>query len=275
MGVFPSCSHGSAMEIGRFGRLPLHVSYTMITSAINNQSHSLPASTDTISRASLLDGSAMAAIRALAPPEMVFRTEEELESSITDTLALWTGTDDIYVFAYGSLMWNPAVHYEEALQATIKGWSRKFCLWMYLARGSVAWPGLMLALDRGGSCRGMLFRISAGKVRDELSLLWRREMLSDAYEARWVNAFMRNDSTKAVRALTFVINRKNTRYTRSLTDDQVAHYITTGKGNLGTSATYFESTVNALHNMGIVDASIERVRSAIARLASSPGQVEI
>lgn len=218
-----------------------------------------------ITRASLADGSAMAAIRASAPASMQLRSEPELLQSLAETLQGHDLQDGLYVFGYGSLMWNPAFLYQEALTATVRGWSRKFCLWLYLARGSLQAPGLMLSLDRGGTCRGMVFRIPAAMVQEELQLLWRREMLSGAYQARWVTATVAGQSVKA---LTFVINRRHERYATHLSDEQIAHYIATGTGTLGTCQDYFDATVTKLEAMGIRDAAIERIRSAVARRAA-------
>ncbi len=225
-------------------------------------SASLPPAPLGITRASLLDGSAMAAVRASAPPEMKFRTDAELQQSLGETLEGHDTAEGIYVFGYGSLMWNPAFLYQEALAATVRGWSRRFCLWLYLARGSTACPGLMLSLDRGGACRGMVFHIPAEMVRGELLLLWRREMLSSAYRARWVTASV---DGRPVKALAFVINRQHERYAQNLSDDQVAHYIATGSGTLGTCQAYFDATVDKLETMGIRDAGLERIRSAVGR----------
>jgi cation transport protein ChaC len=218
-----------------------------------------------ITRASLADGSALAAIRASAPASVQLRSEPELLQSLAETLQGHDLEDGLYVFGYGSLMWNPAFLYQEALAATVHGWSRKFCLWLYLARGSLEAPGLMLSLDRGGVCRGMVFRIPAAMVQEELQLLWRREMLSGAYQARWVTATV---AGQAVKALTFVINRRHERYARHLSDEQIAHYIATGTGTLGTCQDYFDATVTKLEALGIRDAAMERIRSAVARRVS-------
>jgi cation transport protein ChaC len=117
----------------------------------------------------------------------------------------------------------------------------------------------MLALDRGGACRGMVFRIAAADVRHELGLLWRREMLTGAYEARWITAQV---SERPVRALTFVANRRHARYAGSLSGEETARFIATGKGRLGTCSAYFEATIAALEGLQIKDAGIERLRRA-------------
>jgi cation transport protein ChaC len=218
-----------------------------------------------VTRDALHDGSLLAAIRASAPPGTRLRDEAELQRSLADTLKGHDPQTDVHVFGYGSLMWNPAFHHAEAMAAKVRGWHRAFRLWIYMARGTPSEPGLMLALDRGGACRGMLFRIDAAHAQAELSLLWRREMLSGAYEARWVRA---DGPCGPVRALTFVANRKHERYVAHLTGDEIAHYLATGKGSLGTCLAYFESMAATLARMGIRDAAIERVRRAVQRRAA-------
>lgn len=221
----------------------------------------LPATGFFITRESLGNGSLPAAIRASAPPGMVLRSDAELAESLETALQGHDPADDVHVFGYGSLMWNPAFHYADSVPASVRGWRRRFCVWLYMARGTPETPGLMLALDRGGACRGMSFRIPAPKVREELALLWQREMLTGTYQARWVMAMA---GEKPVRALTFVVNRAHTRYAGSLSDDQAAHFILTGRGGLGTCADYFERTLTALEGLGIQDAGIERLRRAMS-----------
>jgi cation transport protein ChaC len=120
----------------------------------------------------------------------------------------------------------------------------------------------MLALDRGGACHGLLFRIEAAKVRCEARLLWRREMLAGSYDARWVRA-RAGDST--VRALTFVANRHSGRYIGTQPIESVAQLVRTGQGPLGTSRAYFERTLQVLERLGIRDLGMERLRQALLR----------
>ena len=220
-----------------------------------------PPSETGFTRDSLVDGSMLAAIRANAPAGTVMRSDAELDASVEETLHDWNGREDIWLFGYGSLMWNPAFHYAEAVKGRVNGWSRRFCLWLHMARGTPEKPGLMLALDRGGACNGMLFRIAAADVRHELGLLWRREMLTGAYDARWVGALV---GQQPVRALTFVANRRHPRYARALTAAEIVGFIATGQGRLGTCAAYFEATLAALEGLRIKDAGIERLRQAFA-----------
>src|SRR3978361_1455145 len=157
-----------------------------------------------ITREGLADGSLLANIRTRLLPGMVVRSDAEIVESLEQTLAAHDPATDVWVFGYGSLMWNPAFAYAERRVGVIRGWHRRFCLWLEMGRGSPDNPGLMLALDRGGTCRGVAFRIPAQDVRSELLLLWRREMFGPASLARWVQVHTAHASFPAI---TFVVNR--------------------------------------------------------------------
>ena len=216
-----------------------------------------------ITRERLRDGSHLADIRARPVPGYTIRTDAELEASLDAALAGHAG-GDLWLFGYGSLMWNPAILSEEERPATVRGWHRRFCLWLTRGRGTPESRGLMLALDRGGTCRGIAFRIAAERVRDELLLVWRREMLSGAYLARWVTIAFPEGS---VAALTFVVNRDHPRYAGALPEAATAERIATAAGELGSCRDYFDRTVDALHALGIRDAALERVARALGARA--------
>jgi len=214
-------------------------------------------------RERLAKGTLLESLRADPPPGICIRTDAELDRSMEDSLGHHDPATDLHVFGYGSLMWNPAMEVTQTGIARVQGWHRRFCLRLLLGRGTVAEPGVMLALDRGGSCRGLLFRIEAAKVQAEMRLLWRREMLAGSYDARWVTA---RSSGVTVRALTFVANRHHERYLGARPIHDVVRLIRTGRGPLGTSRAYFDSTLQTLERLRIRDLGMERLRLAI-RLA--------
>jgi cation transport protein ChaC len=120
----------------------------------------------------------------------------------------------------------------------------------------------MLALDRGGSCRGVAFRIDARKVEEELLILWRREMLGGSYEARWLDA---KSCDGPIKVVTFVANRHNSRFTNLLSDEEVAERIAVARGPLGSCAEYLLNTVEHLEALGFRDQSLERIRTLVER----------
>ncbi len=121
-----------------------------------------------ISRSSLEDGSFLERARAI--PGLAVRSDGELEASLDETLAARPTDAPVWLFGYGSLMWNPAFSFAERRIGTLRGWHRRFCLWLRLGRGTPERPGLMLALDRGGTTRGIAFRLAQGEERAEGSL---------------------------------------------------------------------------------------------------------
>jgi cation transport protein ChaC len=220
-----------------------------------------------ITRERLRDGSHLAAMRASATPDYTIRSDAELDASLDQALAGHPAGDDVWVFGYGSLMWNPAFHFAEQRPGIVRGYHRRFCLWLNRGRGSPACPGLMLALDRGGACRGILFRIPAAEARSELLLIWRREMLSGAYLARWVTA---DTASGPIRAVTFVVNQAHKRYAGRLSEAATAERISAAAGELGSCLDYFERTIHALQLLGVRDAAMERLEAAIqARTAQA------
>jgi cation transport protein ChaC len=171
-------------------------------------------------------------------------------------------TQDLWVFGYGSLIWNPAFEFAEQRLALLHGWHRRFCLKMYLGRGTPQTPGLMLALDHGGACKGVAFRIAADKIREELGVLWLREMYGGAYHARWVNL---QAGGERFRAVTFVINKAHPRYLKELSVEQTAAFIATGCGALGSCREYLENTVAHLQALGLRDAGLARIVAALPK----------
>jgi len=217
-----------------------------------------------ITRQSLLDGSMLERVRnyAKAFPDMMHRTEEEMAALLEKALGEHDASQDLYVFGYGSLIWNPAFHYISQSPATLHGWHRRFCLKMFAGRGTPETPGLMLALDHGGACKGVAFRIGAEQAREELGILWRREMFGGSYNARWVK-LKTPDGEK--RAITFVSNRKHPRYIPEICDMETAKLIATGCGDLGTCREYLENTVEHLAALGMRDAGLTRIVKALPK----------
>jgi cation transport protein ChaC len=203
---------------------------------------------------------------AAANPEMTIRSEAEMAALLEGMLAQHDPAADVHVFGYGSLIWNPAFHYVDKHPALVRGLHRRFCLKLVAGRGSPETPGLMLALDYGGACKGVVFRIAARAAREELGLLWWREMYGGAYNARWVRAMTPGGP---VRAITFVINRAHPRYTPELSVEQTAALIATGVGDLGSCREYLDNTVRHLAQLGLRDAGLERIAAALPQAAES------
>jgi len=177
-------------------------------------------------------------------------SETQLQESLIQTLLHHPPNSDVWLFAYGSLIWNPIFKFVEQRIGTIYGWHRRFCLWVPRGRGTPENRGLVLGLDRGGSCRGIAYRIAAADVSSELPLLWRREMVVGSYIPRWVGVF---DGDQTLPAITFVINRLHRAYAGKISLETTINSIATASGELGPCADYLMQTVNGLMQVGIKD----------------------
>lgn len=223
----------------------------------------------TITREGLRDGSLLADARRRLPPGTQLLSEDEIQADLDARLASHPPDADAWLFGYGSLMWNPALDYAEHRAGSVRGWHRRFCLWLHVGRGTPQNPGLMLALDRGGSCAGMLFRIPAAEARSELLLAWRRELFTGAYHSRWVTVHTHEGP---VRAVTFVVNRSHPRYAGRLDEPAVADRLASASGNLGSCADYLSSTLDALRQLGLRDRGLERLQQEVnARMQAMSG----
>ncbi|MFM0289309.1 gamma-glutamylcyclotransferase [Paraburkholderia megapolitana] len=229
------------------------------------------ATNNVITRERLKDGSLLAEWRATAPAGSPVRSDEEIAASLKAALAERPAEGDVWVFGYGSLIWNPTFEFVEQRTALLQGWHRRFCVWTKGGRGSPDAPGLTLALDRGGSCRGIAFRLDPKQVDEELFILWRREMVSGVYEARWVDIKVENEKTivQKARAITFVANRSHDRFTDQLSDDEIARRIAAARGPLGTCQEYFMNTIGHLEALGLRDVGLERIRRCMSASETS------
>ena len=160
----------------------------------------------------------------------------------------------IWVFGYGSLIWNPAFRHTASRTAQVFGYHRSFCIKTPLGRGSPEYPGLVLALDAGGSCNGVAFRLPARNMREELSVVWAREMaVSGSYRAVWVRA---KTAKGRINAVTFAINRESDRYAGKLSEEELVERLSIASGYLGSCAEYLDNTVTHMRERGIQDAQM-------------------
>jgi glutathione-specific gamma-glutamylcyclotransferase len=209
-----------------------------------------------ITRDALRDGSLIEAARRRVPAGTRIRTDAEIAACLETMLADHPPREDVWLFGYGSLMWNPAMHFAEHRGGRVLGWHRAYCLWLEAGRGSPENPGLMLALDRGGAAAGALFRVPAAEARDELLLPFRRELFTFSYEPRWVKVATHGGP---VRAVTFVANQQGPRYVHRLDLEQVARHVATASGTLGSCMEYLDRTLKSLDALGLSDRMLREV----------------
>ncbi|AZO69603.1 MAG: gamma-glutamylcyclotransferase [Mesorhizobium sp.] len=196
-------------------------------------------------------------------PGLVYYTEEDYDAAVHETLASHPRGEDLWLFAYGSLIWKPEVEHTEERIGTAHGWHRSFCLKMTRWRGTREQPGLMMALDRGGQCRGMLYRLAGNTVEWQLGKLVRREMKAKppSNPPRWLTV---KTHQGPVRALAFVMNRESGAYTGKLPPDEVADIVAKACGHLGSCAEYLYNTISHLEERGIRDSNLWRLQRLVA-----------
>jgi cation transport protein ChaC len=200
-------------------------------------------------------------------PGAVYLTDEDYEGVVRDMLAQ-APPGDLWLFGYGSLLWKPAFKFAESRPATVRGWHRSFCIRVARFRGTRDLPGLMMALDRGGQCRGMVFRVPAEQAEATLHALFRRELVvrPPGTPPRWLTALT---DTGPLRALGFVVDRRSPFYSGGLAPEAVADVVARAAGHWGSCAEYLHNTVAHLEELGIRDRNLWRLQALVAeRLAS-------
>jgi len=226
-----------------------------------------------VTRENLSSGSLARLVAERNDDKTRLASDEELLASRRALVPDAADTSDIWVFGYGSLIFNPVMDYVERARGRIYGHHRRFCLWTRLGRGSPDCPGLVLALDRGGSCTGVAYRLNPDVAIAELDLLWRREMVTLAYRASWLTFHPDGHNDGAgKRAISFVSRPERENFAGPMTLDQEADVIASASGFIGPCRDYLFDTVKALEADGISDPHLKKLQRAVERrLASEEG----
>jgi cation transport protein ChaC len=192
-------------------------------------------------------------------------TAEQQAASLHQALAGWNGMSPLWLFGYGSLIWNPEVTFDRRITARVHGYHRRLCLWSRVNRGTLDCPGLVAGLDRGGSCAGVAYRLPAKTARDELERLWDREMFMGSYAPRWLDCRLvgtggNTGDRPLVSALAFVVRRDAQNYAGKLTEPEILAVFERGScGRFGTSLDYLVKTVSSLREHGLRDPHLEQL----------------
>jgi cation transport protein ChaC len=187
-------------------------------------------------------------------------TPQAIAASLETTLAA-RPPGALWVLAYGSLMWNPLLDFADSVAATLQGWRRSFCLRVEAGRGSPAQPGRMLALEPGGSTQCLALRLHEDRVREELGLLWTREMVAGAYRPAWVPVALADGRT--VQAVAFLADPVWPGYEYDARAETVAPIVATASGALGSNAEYLHCLAAALQANRMEDGYIAAVLHAL------------
>jgi cation transport protein ChaC len=219
-----------------------------------------------LNREFLLSGRLADEIRRWSPETRIL-PDEERRASLHAMLASRpeqggsAAGQGVWVFAYGSLIWNPMVAFAERKAAHTPDWHRSFCLATKGGRGTPENPALMLGLRPGGGCTGVAFRIEEPLVEAELDLLWRREMVARGYIPRWVP--LSDSAGRHIGAgIAFTIDPEGPGYCE-YDDAEVARRLATARGPMGTAAEYLYRTRDGLRELGIQCPFVERIAAMV------------
>jgi cation transport protein ChaC len=172
----------------------------------------------------------------------------------------------MWVFAYGSLIWRPGFEHAGQHRALLRGWHRSFCLWSTRYRGTPERPGLVLGLDRGGACQGVAFRVPGRSAAEVLRYLDDRELPDGAevvYHRRVVPVRVADLGGATVPAVAYVVNRASRNYVPRLPADRAAAVIAAGIGQMGPNRDYLLNTLGHLTQLGVRDQGLERIAALL------------
>ena len=164
---------------------------------------------------------------------------------------------DFWVFAYGSLMWNPGFNYTDSAPAHLFGYHRRLCLWSVRYRGNENQPGLVLGLDKGGSCRGFAYKVDHNDTDEVLDYLCQRELVTGAYHSRICAIELPNQSR--VDALTFISKRDHPHYATRLNLQQTVAVVNKARGSRGCNAEYVINTVKQMTKINITNTELHKL----------------
>jgi cation transport protein ChaC len=191
-------------------------------------------------------------------------SDQQLEDSRRAMLGCLDTPQDLWLFGYGSLMWDPGVHFAEVRQADLRGFERRFSYKTTMGRGTPDCPALTLSLEpSAGSCRGLVFRIAADRAEVESGMVWRREMLRNGYCPTWLPV---TTPQGPVTALGFVSNRGHEGYAGDLSLVQAAGIIATACGVIGSNRDYLEQLAAQLDTLSIADPYISQLLQQVQAL---------
>jgi glutathione-specific gamma-glutamylcyclotransferase len=172
------------------------------------------------------------------------------------TLREWGGSEDLWVFAYASLIWRPDFDFVERLPARVHGWHRALKMWSRVNRGTPECPGLVFGLLSGGSCHGMVLRVDRQHAVGTLQALWEREMITGVYDPKWLPCHTPHGT---VRALAFTLSRKSPNHTGELSEERYRQIFAQSSGRYGTTLEYARTTLEELRRHKIRDRMLERL----------------
>lgn len=188
------------------------------------------------------------------------RQREAMDARAIDT--------DLWVFGYGSLIWRPGFDFEERTLAVVRGYRRALCVYSHVHRGTPERPGLVLGLDRGGSCKGVAFRVAAARAEETIAYLRAREQVTMVYREITLGATLADG--RSIKALSYAVDRSHLQYAGALDLPEVERLVRQGVGVSGPNPEYVRNTYAHMREIGIVDASLAALVRRFERVPPTP-----
>jgi len=174
--------------------------------------------------------------------------------------------DDFWIFAYGSLMWDPGFAYLEAQPGVVHGYHRSLCVLSTVYRGTPQHPGLVLGMSRGGSCSGVAFRVAAKCIEQTRVYLDRREQVTRVYCPKFLRTTLHDGRT--VSTYTFIARREHSQFVGGLSLPEQARLVAQGVGQKGPAMDYLANTVQHMNALGITKTQLHQVLNLAKNLAA-------
>ena len=182
-------------------------------------------------------------------------------ASLAATMAAAPVAGQVWVFAYGSLIWDPCFAYAERRVGALAGYRRSFCFWSISARGSPERPGLGMALVEGADrCHGLVYRLAPAELEAGLDALWAREMAGGVYRPVWLPVATGDGD---VQAIVFTAEQTHDQFAGPLSVDETAAHIAAASGTRGPCRDYLARVVDNLATLGLRDAALDDLRRRV------------
>jgi cation transport protein ChaC len=192
-----------------------------------------------------------------SPEKLLLVAVQAMPTKILPETELSKG--DLWVFGYGSLMWRPGFEFMEQVPARLIGEHRALCVYSFDHRGTPEKPGLVLGLDRGGACRGIVFRVAAHRRSDTVEYLRSREQTTNVYREVMRSVWLENEARHRVSALAYVVDRGHVQYAGRLSLSEQLRYVQQGHGRSGNNRDYVLSTVTSIEKQGFRDPQLHQL----------------
>lgn len=218
-----------------------------------------------LNRESLANGNYLQSFKDT--PGVDWWSREQIIASMQATLAKRPDGEAVWLFAYGSLIWNPQCHFAESVPAHLKGWRRSFCMRLMAGRGSPEQPGRMLSLAPGGETKGLALRFAEENLEQELLMVWLREMVSGSYYPDWAELALADG--RKVQAIIFRAHPQSQLHENDDSIETIYPLISRAKGILGSNREYVINLNNALEEHGFEDDYVDKLVKRLNELKAS------